>query len=126
MTKITGRPPKAVRQEKFLGFYVTNVEHLVIEQKVFQARCTFSEFMRKMVVYGKVITRWTPEEREQIRMLVGISNELNEMAKIAKEEGMLTAILHFEKYRNLIDDAIKSIHHAQQNISDGKDVPGDL
>ncbi len=126
MTKITGRPPKAVKQEKFLGFYVTNVEHLVIEQKVFQARCTFSEFMRKMAVYGKVITRWTPEEREQIRMLVGISNELNEMAKIAKEEGMLTAILHFEKYRNLIDDAIKSIHHAQQNIPDGKDVPGDL
>jgi hypothetical protein len=126
MAKKNGRPPKAVRQEKFLGFYATNAEHLIIQQKVFQFRGTFSDYMRKMALYGKVITRWTPEEREQIRKLVDMSNDLNKMVEIAKREGMLTAILHFEKYRNVIDDTIKSIHHAQQNFPNGKDVPGDM
>jgi hypothetical protein len=126
MAKKNGRPPKAVRQEKFLGFYVTNVEYLVIEQKVFQARCTVSDFMRKAALKCRVEARWTSEEREGIRKLVGMSNDLNELVKTCKQEGAATAMLYFENYRNRIDDVIKSIHHAQQNISDGKDFPGDL
>jgi hypothetical protein len=116
MTKITGRPPNAVRQEKNIGFFVTRTQYVLIQQKASQARVNISDYMRKMALYGKVMTRWTPEEREYVRKLVGIANEIHELVKTAKEQGIPTAMLYFEKYRGLIDEIIKFMHHDEQNI----------
>jgi len=33
MAKKPGRPPKIKKQEKFVGFFVTKVQHFVIQQK---------------------------------------------------------------------------------------------
>jgi hypothetical protein len=62
MTRITGRPPNAVRQEKNIGFFVTQTQYLIIQQKASQSGANISDYMRKMAIYGKVVARWTPEE----------------------------------------------------------------
>jgi hypothetical protein len=38
MAKITGRPPKAIKQEKNIGFFVTNEQYATIQEKAEQAK----------------------------------------------------------------------------------------
>jgi hypothetical protein len=113
MSKITGRPKKAIVQEKFIGFYVTQAQYSVIQHKVGKAGVTISDYMRQMAIYGDVKTRWTPEERELFKKMVGMSNDLHQVVIVARQEGVLSAMLYFERYRQLIDDVIKGLSDAK-------------
>jgi len=113
MSKITGRPKKPIKQEKNLGFFVTHQQHFVIQHKAAQAGVNISDYLRQTAVSGQVMTRWTADEREIFKKLVGMSNDLNELAELARKEGTLTAMLHFEKCRNQIDLIIKGLDHDQ-------------
>ena len=113
MGQITGRPKKAKKQEKMLGFFVTKMQYFVIQQKVAKAGVTLSDYMRQVAVYGFVKPRWTAEERDCFKKLVGLSNDLHRLVEMARKEGTSHAMLYFERYRDIIDDAIKLIHHAQ-------------
>lgn len=109
----TGRPPKAIKQEKFIGYFVTHAQHFIIRQKAEEARVNISDYMRQMAIYGYVKPRWSEEEREWFKKLVGMSNDLHRLVEIAEKEGALTAMLHFAGYRDLIDAAIKQLTHDQ-------------
>jgi hypothetical protein len=109
----TGRPPKAIKQEKFIGYFVTHAQHFIIRQKAEEARVNISDYMRQMAIYGQVKPRWSEEEREWFKKLVGMSNDLHRLVEIAQKEGPLTAMLHFVAYRDLIDAAIKQLTHDQ-------------
>jgi len=113
MTKITGRPPKAVKQEKFIGFFVTRTQHVIIQHKASQAQANISDYMRQMAIYGKVTPRWKPEDREQFKKLVAIANDIHELVKTARQDGLLHAMVLFEKYRGIIDEVLKHFHHDQ-------------
>jgi len=113
MTKITGRPKKAIQQEKFLGFFVTKVQGVIIQQKASQAGVNMSDYLRQVAIYGQVKTRWTAEERDIFKKLVGLSSDINQLVKLARQEGVPSAVLYFEKYRNLIDEALKQMSHAK-------------
>jgi hypothetical protein len=111
MGKKTGRPPKAIKQEKFIGYFVTHAQHFIILQKAEEAQVNISDYMRQMAIYGYVKPRWSEEEREWFKKLVGMSNDLHRLVEIAQKEGSLTAMLHFVAYRDLIDAAIKQLTH---------------
>jgi hypothetical protein len=108
MGKITGRPPKLKKQEKFLGFFVTNTQHFVIQQKVEEARLTMSDYLRQTAMYGQVKPRWTAEERDWFKRMVALCNEVTDLVKIARTEGATIAMLHFIRYRELIDEIINT------------------
>ena len=111
MGKITGRPPKAIKQEKNIGFFVTNAQYFIIKQKAEQAGVNISDYLRQTAVFGLVKTRWTAVERECFLKWVGISNDVNRMVKIAREEGARSALLHFIAVRDMIDDLLKRLTH---------------
>jgi len=113
MGKITGRPRKAKKQEKNIGFFVTHAQYFIIQQKVATAGVNVSDYMRQMAIFGQVKARWKPEERELFKKLVGISNDIHQLVIIARQEGALSAMLHFERYRSLIDDVIKQLSNAK-------------
>lgn len=113
MSKKSGRPPKAIKQEKFLGFFVTNVQFFIIQQKVTEARVNMSDYMRQVAIYGYVKPRWTQEERDMFKKLIGMSNDINQLVVLAKGEGMLSTMLYFTKYRDLIDEIINQHFHAK-------------
>jgi hypothetical protein len=116
MYKKKGRPPKAIKQKERINFVVTNVQYFIIRQKVTEARVNISDYMRQMAVYGYVKPRWTQEEREMFKKLIGISNDINQLVVLARQEGMLSTMLHFTKYRDLIDEIINQHFHAKQSI----------
>lgn len=111
MSKKTGRPPKAIIQEKFLGFFVTNLQHFVIQQKMAEARVNKSDYLRQVALNGYVKARWTAEEREMFKKIVAISSDINELVILAKQEGILSAVVDFTKYRNLVDEIINRLCH---------------
>jgi len=113
MTKITGRPKKAIIQEKFIGFYVTHVQYFLIQQKAIQAGVNISDYMRQAAIFAHVKTRWTAEERDLFKKMVSISNDLHQIVTIARQEGATTAMLHFQKYRQQIDEVIQKLSNAK-------------
>jgi hypothetical protein len=111
MGKLMGRPPKAIKQEKFVGFFVTNAQHFVIRQKAEEARVNISDYLRQTAVYGYVKQRWTPVERECFLQWVGVANGVNQVVKVARQEGADAAILHFVACRDTIDAILKRLTH---------------
>jgi hypothetical protein len=104
-----GRPRKIIKRESATGVRFTKVEYFVIKQKALKAGMRVTNYIREMALNGSVITRTSEEERHFIRQLIGISNNLNQLTKKAHQEGLLTAIMHFEKYRNAIDELLEQL-----------------
>jgi hypothetical protein len=66
-------------------------------------------YIRQMALEGNVAVRMSEEERHFVRQLIGISNNLNQLTKKGHQEGLLTAVLLFEKYRNIIDELLEQL-----------------
>jgi hypothetical protein len=113
MTKLRGRPPKAKKQEKNIGFFVTRAQFFVIQQKMMKAGVNMSDYMRQMAVTGYVKVKWTEEEREMVRKLVNISVDINRLSEIAEKQGAGQAMLFFVRYRDTIDSIIKALCDAR-------------
>jgi hypothetical protein len=106
-----GRPKKAVRQEKNIGFFVTKVQYFIIQQKAAEARVNISDYMRQVAINGQVKARWSKEERELFKKMVGLANDMHQLVRIAEKQGAVDAALYFMKYRDLIDEVLKEFGH---------------
>ena len=105
-----GRPKKVIKRESATGVRFTKAEYFVIKQKALKAVMRITNYIREMALNGSIVARTSEEERHFIRQLIGISNNLNQLAKKAHQEGLLTAVLHFEKYRNIIDELLQQLN----------------
>lgn len=113
MGKCEGRPPKAIKQEKNIGFFVTKKQYFIIRQKAAEAGVNISDYMRQAAIYAQIKVRWREEDRKLFKEMVGMSNDLHRLTEMAQKEGVLNAMLYFKKYRDRIDEIIKEFSHAQ-------------
>jgi hypothetical protein len=102
-----------IKQEKNIGFYVTRIQYFTIQHKATLARVNISDYMRQMALYGQVKARWSEEERQLFKELIGMSNDLHQLVKIAQKEGIQSAVLHFSQFRDRIDQVLKLAEHDQ-------------
>ena len=109
--KNTGRPSKPVKREKPMGVRLTQSERFIITQKAGRAGMTLTAYLRQMAIHGKVIDRLNEEDRDNIRQLIKMNNEIQELVVLADKEGMLKAILQFEGLRHRIDNLIDQFNH---------------
>ena len=107
--KKSGRPRKEVTRQKTTGIRFTRSEHFIIKHKAVQAGLKLTAYIRQMAIEGQVITRLNEEERVFIRHLIGMSNNINQVAKACHEQGTLRAVQYFEQYRDSIDAIIKML-----------------
>jgi hypothetical protein len=107
--KKPGRPKKAVTRHRTTGIRFTKAEHFVITEKAKKAGVKLTTYIREMAINGQVKNRLTDEERGFVRQLIGMSNNLNQVARTCHEEGALTALRYFERYRNEIDVLLKQL-----------------
>ena len=105
-----GRPKKTIKRESATGVRFTKAEYFIINQKAIKAGMRVTSYIREIALNGNVMARTSEEERHFIRQLIGISNNLNQLTKKAHQEGLLTAVLHFEKYRNIIDELLQQLN----------------
>lgn len=92
-----GRPKKAIKRISVTGVRFTNQEFSIIKNKAQTAGLKHTVFIRQMAIHGHVIARITTEERQQIIALVGIANNINQMAKKAHQEGLVKSAISFEQ-----------------------------
>lgn len=104
-----GRPKKAVKREVITGVRFTKPEYFIVKHKAEKAGLGITLYIRMIALNGHVNTRMDEEERQFVRHLIGMSNNLNQLAKRCHQEGALTAILHFEKYRKLLDELLEQL-----------------
>jgi len=107
--KCGGRPKQNIKRESATGVRFTKAEYFIIKQKASKAGMKITTFIREMALNGKVIAKINEEERQFVRQLIGISNNLNQLTKKGHQEGLLTAVMLFEKYRNLIDEILEKL-----------------
>lgn len=108
-----GRPKKAIKREAATGVRFTKAEYFIVKQKAKKAGYKITQYIRVMSVEGQVIARLSPEEKEMIPQLIGMSNNLNQLAKKAHKAGMLTAMLQFEKNRDDLDRILNRLKYDQ-------------
>ncbi len=108
-----GRPTKAIKREAATGVRFTKAEYFIVKQKATKAGYKPTQYIRQMAINGKIIARLSQEEKQFIRQLIGMANNFNQLTKLAHKEKMLTAILHFERYRNEMDRLLKQLRHDQ-------------
>jgi hypothetical protein len=113
MGKNGGRPKKAIRQEKGIGFFVTKQQYFIIKGKAERAGVNLSDYLRQTAVFGQVKTRWTEEERDLFKKLVGICNDMSLVIRLCRQEGAVSAARYFEQHRDLMDLVLKRFSHDQ-------------
>ncbi|MGZ6539931.1 MAG: plasmid mobilization protein [Bacteroidia bacterium] len=104
-----GRPKKVVRREIIKGIRFTKAEYYVIKQKASKAGTKVCFYIREMALNGKIVSRLNDDERLFVRQLIGMANNLNQLTKKGHQEGLLTAVMLFEKYKNLIDELLEKL-----------------
>ena len=109
--KKAGRPAKMIKREIRACVRFTKTEYFIIRQKASKAGIKASAYIRQVAINGAVMPRLNEEERHFVRQLIGVSNNLNQMAKNSHREGMLKTMVYFEGYRNELDVLLKKLNH---------------
>ena len=107
--KCGGRPKQNIKRESATGIRFTKAEYFIIQQKASGAGMKITTYIREMALNGKITAAINEEERQFVRQLIGISNNLNQLTKKGHQEGLLTAVMLFEKYRNMIDEILEKL-----------------
>lgn len=107
--KKAGRPVKTVRKERRLAVRFSAAEYFIMQEKARQAGLKPSAYLRQAAIYAGIRSRLSPEEKEIARQLIGMANNLNQVAKVCHTEGLLPALVYFENYRNRIDELLNRL-----------------
>ena len=105
----SGRPKKLVKRVVKASAYFTKLEYYVVKQKAAKAGFGISFFLRELSLKGKIHPLMTEEERRLVRQLTAMANHFDHLATIAREEGLIRAIMEFEKYKNSIDELFEKL-----------------
>jgi len=106
---IGGRPQKPVRKEIIRSIRFSKTEYYILKQNAMKAGTKITAYIRQMALQGKIISRLNEEERQFVRQLIGMANNLNQLTKKGHQEGFITAVLMFEKYKNLMDELLEKL-----------------
>lgn len=107
--KGAGRPAKAVKREIRIALRLSRPEHFILAEKARKAGVTTSELLRQLAITSSIKPRLTEEETVYVRRLIGQSNNLNQMAKLMHQEGLLKGFEFFQKWRAEIDDLLQKL-----------------
>ena len=98
------------KRTRIVSVRVSLDEERAIVLKAHQAKQSISTFMRNVSLNQKVMTRLNDEERNMVRQLIGMSNNLNQLAKNSHTQNLLTlaqAIIEMLGKINVLLNSIK-------------------
>ena len=105
--KYKGGRPRKPANRTVTSLRLSSAERYIIKCKAIEAGLSITTYIRQMAINGKIITRLNEEEKQIVRDFVGIANNFNQLTKKAHQEGLLTALMFFDKYKNQFDEFLK-------------------
>ena len=116
-----GGRPKAVKgkaRTKNISTRLTLAEWKAVMKRITDAGKKPSHFLRELLLHGKVEAARTQEDRQQIRMLEGGCNNLNQLAKMAHQQGF--SLLKGKIVANRVDNDGNTISDSNDNVRNVK------
>ncbi len=95
-----------VKKESATGVRFTKSEYFIVKHKAEKAGLKISAYIRQMSINGKLMQRLNEEERQFVRQLVGISNNLNQLTKKAHQAGIHSIQINLEQFTNTINELL--------------------
>ncbi len=90
-THNTGGRPRAAKgkaRTKTLSTKLSVAEWKIVMKRIADVGKRPSVYLREMLLLGRVVAARTQEDRRQIRMLEGGCNNLNQLARLAHQQGV--------------------------------------
>lgn len=88
------------------------MDYLILSIRATNANMSKPDYVRKAIVSSRVVGRLTPRENDQIRELINMGNNLNQLAKRANQAG-------FPVVQNSYFDLAIKIDNVIEKIRDG-------
>ena len=110
--KNKGGRPQLTRVEKRSEIFTikcTPIEKHTIKGKAKMSGVKPAEYIRECAVNGSIKSRLTSEEVKHIRVLAGMANNLNQLAKSANTYGYYHVATDANHLMNKVDNIIKKI-----------------
>ena len=105
-----GRPRLKVRRDKELRIRINTNELFLIRSKAREAGMHTSTWIRHAAKAARIAPRWTPEQMQLLRMLTGMANNLNQLAKQANSGKLLFVARKCDVLLAEIDDTLKYLN----------------
>ena len=105
--KRAGRPAKNVKKEIKASVRFSRPEYFIVTEKAAEAGITTSAYLRRIAIHGQVLARLTDEDRHDLRVLLGMANNVNQVAKCCHQEGAPKAMLLWQGYKPYFETALK-------------------
>lgn len=118
-----GRPKAKIRRDQTLRIRINATELYLIKTKAREAGMRASTWIRQAAKAARIAPRWTPEQMELLRMMAGMANNLNQLAKQANSGNLLFIVRKCENLLAEIDHTIKYLNnHDGQDCEIGKEL----
>ena len=91
ITRSTGGRPRIAKgkaRTKTLSTKLSVAEWKIVMKRIADAGKRPSVYLRETLLSGRVVATRTQEDRQQIRMLEGGCNNLNQLAQLAHQQGV--------------------------------------
>lgn len=102
-----GRPVKPIKKSNILVVRLTDTERILIAGKAKEAGMKVSEWFRMAARKAQVIARLSPADVGILRVLTGLANNLNKIARLAHKEGLLSVQRKCRESLEEINDTLK-------------------
>jgi hypothetical protein len=114
-----GAPKKRVRRELIIRVRMTATERFQIDNKAKAAGMRSSTWIRASAKSAKIIPRLTAEERRILWMLAELSNNLNQLTKLAHQLGLLRVVRQCEQILKEVDETLKHLNRDDRESDNG-------
>jgi hypothetical protein len=114
-----GAPKKRVKRELIIRIRMSATERFQIEDKAKAAGMRASTWIRASAKSAKIIPRLTADERRILWMLAELSNNLNQLTKLAHQLGLLRVVRQCEQVIKEVDETFKKLNKDDRESDNG-------
>jgi hypothetical protein len=113
--KKAGRPPKTDKLSCSLRCRLTESENQRLVNDAQKVSISLSELGREYLTKGYVSNLFSEEEQIEKRQLIGIRNNLNQLAKLAHTEGFVRQLKAIDALIIEIDEILKRYRYVSKS-----------
>lgn len=107
--KSRGRPKLDRKKERRLALRLSSAEYLIVSEKSQEAGLRISSYLRRAALFSKIHSGISIPQMQLIRQLAGMANNINQVAKLCHQEGILSGLTYFENYRKALDEILQKM-----------------
>ena len=101
--KQPGRPKKAIKKSNVIVVRLTPAEYILIKNKAAEAGLKLSVWFRLAAKNAHIVPRLSTDEMSFLRSLSGMGNNLNQLTKLAHQQGLISLTMKIRAILEQID-----------------------